>query len=140
MAIVPRTGGFTVSWVARALSGSPFTIFDSTTDTDRNGTVTDPLPSGSYSGTGANAVSVDNDGGRNGAYGPGFFKLDLRLGYTLDVAQRKLELFGEIFNLTNRDNFANPTGDRASANFLRLTGLSASTNPRLLQLGARFSF
>jgi hypothetical protein len=140
-AIVPRTGGLTVGWVARALSGQAFTIFDSTIDADRNGTLTDPLPSGTYSGTGANTIEVDNDGGRNGAYGPGFFKLDLRLGYTVNVAApQKLELFAEVFNVTNRANFATPTGDRASANFLRVTGLSTSTNPRLVQLGVRYSF
>ena len=49
-AIVPRTGGLSVSWVARALSGSPLTVFDSTIDTDRNGTLADPLPAGAYSG------------------------------------------------------------------------------------------
>jgi hypothetical protein len=141
LAAVPRTGGLTVGWVARALSGSPFTIFDSTIDADRNGTLTDPLPAGTYSGTGANAISVENEGGRNGAYGPGFFKLDLRLGYSLNVTQsRKIELFGEIFNVTNRANFATPSGDRPNANFLRLTGLSTSSNPRLVQFGARYAF
>jgi len=141
MAIVPRTGGFTVSWVARALSGTPFTLFDSRVDDDRNGTVTDPLPAGSYSGSGSNSITVENDGGRNGAYGPGFFKLDLRLGYTLNFnAPQRLELFGEVFNVTNRANFADPTGDQASANFLRLTQLSSSNNARLAQLGVRFVF
>ncbi len=110
-------------------------------DDDRNGTVTDPLPAGSYSGSGSNSITVENDGGRNGAYGPGFFKLDLRLGYTLNFnAPQRLELFGEIFNVTNRANFADPTGDQASANFLRLTQLSSSNNARLAQLGVRFVF
>jgi hypothetical protein len=87
------------------------------------------------------ARASSNAGGRNGAYGPGFFKLDLRLGYTVNVAdQRRIELFGEIFNVTNRANFANPSGDRANANFLRMTNLSTSTNPRLVQFGARYSF
>ena len=35
MARVPRTGGLTVSWVARALSGTPFTLTDGTLDPDR---------------------------------------------------------------------------------------------------------
>ena len=140
-AMVPKTGGLTVSWVARALSGSPFTVFNSTIDTDRNGTVTDPLPAGSYSGTGPDTISVESDGGRNGAYGPGYFKLDLRLGYRFDLGNRRtLDLIGEIFNVTDRDNFANPTGDQASANFLRVTGLSTSTQPRTGQLGVRFGF
>jgi hypothetical protein len=141
MALVPRTGGLTVSWVARALSGSPLTVFDSRIDTDRNGTLADPLPAGTYTGTGSNAITVESDGGRNGAYGPGFFKLDLRLGYRLDLgARRTLDLFGEIFNVTDRANFANPTGDQASANFLRVTSLSTSTNPRTGQFGVRFGF
>ena len=140
-ALVPRTGGLTVAWVARALSGSPFTVFDSRIDADRNGTLLDPLPAGSYSGSGENAITVESDGGRNGAYGPGFFKLDLRLGYRLDLGNRRtLDLFGEIFNVTDRANFANPTGDMASANFLRVTGLSTSTTPRTGQFGIRFGF
>jgi hypothetical protein len=140
-ALVPRTGGLTVSWVARALSGSPLTIFDSRIDADRNGTLLDPLLAGSYSGSGANAITVDSDGGRNGAFGPAFFKLDLRVGYRLDLGNRRsLDVFGEIFNVTDRANFANPTGDMASVNFLRLTGLSTSTTPRTGQFGIRFGF
>jgi hypothetical protein len=43
----------------------------------------DPLPAGTYAGTGANAIEVDFDGARNGAYGPAFFQLDTRVGYRL---------------------------------------------------------
>jgi hypothetical protein len=49
-------------------------------------------------------------------------------------------VFGEIFNLTDRVNFANPSGNQASANFLRLSGYSTSTTPRTGQLGVRFAF
>jgi len=49
-------------------------------------------------------------------------------------------VFGEVFNLTNRANFANPTGDQANANFLRVTGLNTSTNPRTGQIGVRLGF
>jgi len=140
-ALVPKTGGLTVSWVARALSGLPLTVFNSTIDVDRNGTLADPLPAGSYSGTGSNSISVESEGGRNGAYGPGFFKLDMRFGYRLNLHNRRsLDVFGEVFNLTNRANFANPTGDQANANFLRVTGLNTSTNPRTGQIGVRLGF
>jgi hypothetical protein len=140
-ALLPKTGGLTVSWVARALSGLPLTVFNATIDTDRNGTLADPLPAGTYSGTGANAITVESEGGRNGAYGPGFFKLDVRAGYRLNLRNRRtLDVFGEVFNLTDRDNFANPTGDQSNANFLRLTGLSTSTNPRTGQIGVRLGF
>ena len=37
MAIVPKTGGLSVSWVARALSGTPFSLFNNTIDPDLNG-------------------------------------------------------------------------------------------------------
>ena len=45
-ALVPKTRGLTVAWIARALSGSHFTVLDSTTDPDRNGTFAEPLPAG----------------------------------------------------------------------------------------------
>ena len=82
-ALVPKTGGLTVAWVARALSGSHFTLIDSTTDPDRNGTFAEPLPSGSYESAGRNPWNVDFESKRNGATGPGLFQLDLRLGYRL---------------------------------------------------------
>jgi hypothetical protein len=141
-AIVPRTGGLTVSWVARALSGTPFSLFDPRVDPDRNGQQAEPLEAGTYSGTGEDAYAVEGyKSERNGARGPGFFKLDLRIGYSLNLGLRRVEVFGEIFNVTNRNNFANPSGNLSAIDdFLILTGLSTSTNPRLLQLGARFTF
>jgi hypothetical protein len=140
-ALIPRTGGLQVSWVARALSGSPFTIVNGDIDPDRNGAIAEPLASGSYSGTGEDAYTVDFESKRNGAYGPGFFKLDLRLGYQIRLTgARRLELFGEIFNVTDRVNFDNPSGNQASSDFLVLTGYSTSTTPRTGQLGVRFAF
>ena len=66
--------------------------------------------------------------------------MPIPLGYTLQFGGRRVEMFGEIFNVTNRTNFANPSGNLAATDFLVLTGLSTSTNSRLLQLGARFVF
>jgi outer membrane receptor protein involved in Fe transport len=138
---VPWIPGMTAAATARFMSGSPFTIFDSTFDLDQNGILVDPLPSGSYSGTGQNAMTVENDGGRNGAYGPGFAQLDIRLGYRLRPGPaRTLDLFAEVFNATNRANFNNPTGDRRSGNFLIPTSLRGGGFPRQLQLGARLGF
>jgi hypothetical protein len=138
---VPGTGGLTCSLVLRALSGLPLTIQDTSSDPDRNGILFDPLPAGAYSGAGPNGLSVENDGGRNGARGPGFFQVDVRLGYRLRLGQqRRLELFGEVFNLTNRANFDNPSGDRRSTNFLVLTALRPGGIPRTGQIGARFVF
>jgi hypothetical protein len=80
---VPRTGGLIVSGVTRWMSGAPFTIHDTNTDPDRNGELFDPLPAGTYSGTGSNAITVDNKGGRAGARGPTYKQTDVRFGYRL---------------------------------------------------------
>jgi len=137
---VPRTGGLTFSGVARALSGLPFTITDSTTDPDLNGRLFDPLPAGQYSGNGEDAIAVENDGGRNGAYGPGFFQIDLRAGYRLHFGTRTVDVFADVFNATNRANFDNPSGDRRLSDFLLLSALREGAVPRTFQLGARVGF
>ncbi len=141
--LVPRTGGLTLSWVARALSGTRFSLTNNNLDPDRNGTQAEPLPAGDYSGTGDDAYTVKGyKSERNGAVGPGFFKLDMRLGYRLHAggAQRTLDLFADVFNVTDRVNFSNPNGNQASSVFLRLAGYSTSTTPRTVQVGVRYGF
>jgi len=141
-ALVPHTGGLNVSWVARALSGRPFSLTNGNVDPDLNGIQAEPLPEGNYSGTGSNAFTVENyKAERNGAYGPGFFNLDARVGYALHVGgSRRLELSADVFNITNKTNFANPTGNQASAQFLLLTAYNTSYSPLKAQLGVRFEF
>ncbi len=141
-ALIPRTGGLNVSWVARALSGRPFNLFNGNVDPDLNGIQFEPLPAGSYTGAGSNAYTVENvEAERNGAYGPGFFGLDMRLGYAVPLGgKRRVELSADLFNLTNRTNFLNPTGNQASAQFLLLTAYSTSYTPRKAQLGVRVEF
>ena len=108
---------------------------------DRNGQFAEPLPSGSYSGTGDESVSVNFESKRNGARGPGFAQLDLRAGYRLRLGgDRTLDIFGEAFNATNRANFALPTGDLRSTNFLRLVSLDAGGLPTTGQIGVRLGF
>src|SRR6185503_6112672 len=92
-------------------SGTPFTIHNSNIDADRNGVLVDPVAPGTYSGVGLNALTVENEGGRNGARGPAYRNLDLRVGYRVrKVGQgRSLDLFLEAFNVLNDPNFSNPT-------------------------------
>src|SRR5690606_23531727 len=117
------------------------TLTDSTTDPDRNGSFSEPLEAGTYNGQGEDAYEVDFESERNGARGPGFFQLDIRAGYRIAVADgMTLDAFGEIFNLTNRANFANPSGDRRQSNFLLLTDLREGALPRTGQFGLRFAF
>jgi len=143
-ALVPKTYGLNVSWVARALSGTPFSLTNGAIDPDLNGIQAEPLAAGSYTGAGAsdNYTVKDYEAKRNGARAPGFFNLDMRLGYRIPISkQRRLELAADIFNLTNHTNFATPGGNQnAPTTFLVLTGYSTSYSPRKVQLGARFQF
>jgi hypothetical protein len=144
---IPRTGGVTVSSTARYMSGAPFTIFDSSVDADRNGELVDPVPAGTYSGTAADSMqNVTYAGGRNGAYGPDYFQIDARVGWRHKVqAQKILELFLDIYNISDRANFDNPTTTnsdrRIPSSFLMLTNLRGGGGfPRQAEIGFRFVF
>lgn len=141
-ALVPHTHGLNLSWVARALSGTPFSLTNGAVDPDLNGIQAEPLAAGTYSGTGNDPYTVDGyTSRRNGARGPGFFDMDMRFGYRFGLPQnRRLEIAFDVFNLTNRTNFANPTGNQTSAQFLLLTAYNTSYTPRKVQLGARIEF
>jgi hypothetical protein len=51
-----------------------------------------------------------------------------------------LDLFAEIFNLTDEANFSNPTGDQRSPEFLNPTALLGGGVPRQGQFGVRLGF
>jgi hypothetical protein len=143
---IPKSGGATLSATARYMSGAPFTIFDSSIDADRNGELVDPVPAGTYSGTAPDSMqNVENAGGRNGAYGPSYFQLDLRAGWRRKIRTRALEVFLDIFNVTDRANFDNPTTTnsdrRIPSSFLVLTNLRGGGGfPRQAEMGFRFVF
>jgi Carboxypeptidase regulatory-like domain len=149
---IPKTAGLNLSTTIRYMSGAPFTIFDSSIDADRNGELVDPVPAGIYSGTALNAMqNVEFNGKRNGATGPDYFQADVRAGWHRRIqGQKTLEVFLDIFNITNRTNFINPTttgvpGDstdrRTPSTFLVLTNLYGGGGfPRQAQLGVRLAF
>ena len=146
-ALVPKTGGLNLSWVVRALSGSPFSLTNNNIDPDRNGTSAEPLPAGDYTSTSTTAGAVlytvkNYQSERNGAYGPGLFNADIRLGYRFGLPQnRRVEVFADIFNVTNHTNFGNPSGNIGNpATFLVLNAYSTSYAPRKAQIGARIQF
>ena len=135
---VPRTGGLRLSGISRWTSGAAFTISDSSVDVNRNGILTDPLPAGTYSGTGPNAITVENKGGINGARLPNTFQFDLRLGYRFNTGKsRTIEAYADILNSTNFVAFGGISGDRRLPEFLRPTSAGAA---RALQIGARYAF
>ena len=144
---IPKTGGLMLSGTFRALSGTPFTLIDDSLDLDQNGLLTERLPAGTYSAFPVAGPHVYNDvefdGRRNGARGPGFMQLDMRVGYRARLgASRTLDVFADVFNVTDRVNFANPSGNRrVQGDFLRLSGLfGVSGFPRQVQFGARLGF
>jgi hypothetical protein len=143
---VPKTRGFVVSTVVRALTGTPFTLLDTRVDPDRNGILFDPLPAGTYDATRTFPngetldFNVENQGGRNGARLPDFFSVDLRLAYKFNFTERVNAGFTfEAFNLTNRTNYDEllVTGDISNPNFLIPLGAKPL---RTLQLGFRLGF
>ena len=95
------------------LSGT-YTIHDTNIDADRNGVLFDPLPAGTYSGTSQDSLqNVEYEGGRNGAWSGGSFSSTCASGYRARLGSRRsLDVFGDLFNSTNRANFTNPSGDR----------------------------
>ena len=149
---IPKTFGATVSTTIRYMTGSPFTIFDSSIDADRNGELFDPVPAGTYSGTAPDSLQdVKYKGGRNGATGPDYFQADVRAGWRRPLGgSRVIEAFLDIYNITNRANFDAPTATgvpgaatdrRTPATFLVLTNLRGGGGfPRQAQVGVRYAF
>ena len=141
---VPKTLGMNIATTARYMTGAPFTIFDSNIDADQNGELFDPVAAGTYSGTALNAMKdVKNDGGRNGARGPDYFQVDVRAGWRVKMPKSQaLNIFLDIFNITNRGNFDNPSGDRrVPATYLVLTNLRGGGGfPRQALFGLRYQF
>jgi hypothetical protein len=139
---VPKTGGLQLSGSLQAQSGTPFTLTDSSSDPDRNGSFQEPLPAGTYSGASGNpdAFTVENQDGMRGARGPGLFLLNARARYAFKLGGgRSLQAWVDVFNLTDRANFNTPSGDRRSAaTFLILRSVVNPT--RTAQLNVRYSF
>ena len=75
---------------------------------------------------------------RNGIDGPNVWNVDLRSQYSFSLGDaRTLGVFWEIYNVTNKVNYAAPTGNRRSSNFLVPT---AAFPPRSMQIGLRYDF
>ena len=139
-----------MSGVYRYLSGAPLNLYNSAIDADRNGRLFDPIAAGQYCGQGANAICVDNKGGRNGARGPGYQQTDLRFAYRLrPYKATTIDANFELFNIFNTANFNNPgvvtngasIADQRLSDFLTLTALSGGNGqPRAAQFSVRLGF
>ena len=88
-ALVPHTGGLNVSWVARALSGTPFSLTNGAVDPDLNGIQAEPLPAGDYTGTGNDAVHGRRTtrASATAPAVPASSTLDMRFGYRIRAVE-----------------------------------------------------
>ena len=93
-------------------------------------------------------VGTYGNAGRNVLIGPGLLNLDFGLRKTVTLGSagdRRLEIGFDIFNATNRANFANPAHrvlNGANGRPIASAGLitETSTKARQIQLGAKFVF
>jgi hypothetical protein len=84
--------------------------------------------------------AVDSNGRavRNGIEGENHALVDLRLQYVVNLQRAQTAgFFFEVYNATNRINYANPTGNRRSGNFLVPT---VASDMARAQLGVRYTF
>ena len=88
----------------------------------------------------ANAPGTFGMAGRNIGVGPGFVTADLSVfkAFVMPYSDRhKAEFRAEFFNSLNRVNLGNPNATFSSSLFGRIT---SAGDPRILQLGLRYSF
>jgi hypothetical protein len=127
-------GGF----VFRYYSGYPV---NETVGSDVNGDGdnTDRPVAGVHDLTQPIRSALDSEGRaiRNGIDGEDRLLLDGRFQYVWRISQYQAGLFLELYNLTNRVNFGDPTGNRNSRNFM--VPITAG-EARTMQLGVRFTF
>jgi hypothetical protein len=137
-ATVDLTHGFGAGMVFRTYSGYPI---NETVGTDVNldGTTNDRPQKGVNDLTLPIGSELDSRGFavRNGLQGQRKTLLDGRFQYVQRVGRYQAGFFLEVYNLTNHNNFGNPTGARNSANFMKVITVD---NPRAAQLGIRLLF
>jgi hypothetical protein len=79
--------------------------------------------------------------GRGALIGPRYWNTDFSIQKDTRITEgRTLQLRLEGYNLFNHTNFGNPDGDSHSPTFGQVLGLRPFTNPRQVQLGAKFLF
>jgi hypothetical protein len=159
-------GGWQLNGIVTAMSGTPFTVFDSRDASLQGGA---PEITG-FSANRPNLVSGQNpnDGphsvnawlnasafsrvnpdvnspvqqfgtaGRNVALGPGYANWDFGAAKTIRVAESKeFQFRAELFNVLNHTNFHLPNSDISSPTFNHVL---AAEPPRLLQFALKFLY
>jgi hypothetical protein len=129
-----------IATVISAISGSPI---NETVGSDVNGDAdnNDRPIKGINDLTMPIQSEVDSQGRAviNGLEGPSSFLIDLSFRYQIPISMGldSVDLFYDIFNITNRVNFVAPNGNRSASNFMQPT---AAQFPRQMQFGIRVRF
>jgi outer membrane receptor protein involved in Fe transport len=148
-------GGWEVTGIMSATSGPPFTVgLDQDiantgvrTIEQRPNLVGDPYAGGhSITGLWVNPAAFAipapytfGNLGRNTETGPGFYQFDFGGYKNFRLTERfNFQFRAEIFNITNRANFANPNSDLSSSSFGRISGLAGDSLQA--QFGAKILF
>jgi hypothetical protein len=130
----------TFAAVLSAISGAPINETVGS-DVNRDNENTDRPIRGVNDTTQPIQSDVDDQGRAviNGLEGPGSLLVDASFRYQIPLSRGvdSIDLFYDIFNLTNRTNHVPPTGNRASPNFMIPT---AAQFPRQMQFGVRVRF
>ena len=98
-----------------------------------------------------NPIGTFGNSGRNALQGPGALSVDLTLSRSFQMTERfRLEARAEAFNLINRANFDNPSGNLSSSQFGLITGTAGAPSgslllpsigdPRILQFALKLHF
>jgi hypothetical protein len=122
------------------MSGQPFTIHNSNIDANRNGVLIDPLPAGTSAESARTRSPSKTRAGAMAQSARGRCRSTCAPATGCVRAGRRPDLFFEAFNITGEPNFANPTGDLRSTNFLLTTTLAGGGFPRQFRSARRFGF
>ena len=143
MVMIPA--GIQLSGIASINSSSPFNAH-SGLDLNRDGRGSDYI-AGVSRNQGCRGMSLDTVNAYRASQGlspasspecPTFLNIDLRATKTWELGNRfRLETIAQVFNLLNRDNFLNGTGNMRSGSFGVPVSASAK---RQLELAARLIF
>jgi hypothetical protein len=157
-------GNWQLNGIFTAMSGTPFTVFDSNDvslqgqapeitgfSANRPNLIGDPNngPRTPQEWMNANAFQqlqpdplgrfqVFGDEGRNVVEGPGYVNWDFSAFKNIPVAESKqLQFRAELFNFLNHTNFRLPVSDISSPNFAQI---QQDVSPRVIQLALKFLF
>ncbi len=157
-------GSWQINGIATLMSGTPFTVFDSTDvslqgqapeitgfSANRPNLIGDPntgprTPQEWFNKSAFQQLQPDalgrfqvfGDEGRNVVAGPGYMNWDFSVFKNMVVREGKdLQFRAELFNFLNHTNFRLPVSDISSPSFGRV---QSDVSPRVVQLALKFLF